>query len=68
MSPKTVATITEQVRLCEQATLAFKAYHEAKGMVSAEDLERLRLKAEFHYGAINDYLLRCRQGTQEDSH
>lgn len=68
MEPKIVANLTEQVRLCEQATLAIKSYHEAKGMVPAEELEQLRLAAEFHFEAIKYYLSRYQAGKQGDEH
>ncbi|HDS1685385.1 MULTISPECIES: hypothetical protein [Pseudomonas] len=68
MKATTVASISEQIRLCEQAAASFKTYHEAKGVVPPQELEKLRLQAEFHYATINDYLLRCRQGIHGDNH
>jgi hypothetical protein len=68
MSPETAEGIFQQLKLCEQAISAFKAYLEAKGVASHEELERLRLQAEFHYSAINDYLLNCRHGARGNKH
>ncbi|WP_248807300.1 hypothetical protein [Pseudomonas sp. MWU13-2100] len=48
--------ISEQLKLCEQASLSFKSYEEAKGHVSADELESLHLKAEFHYAAVTAFI------------
>ncbi|WP_425929688.1 hypothetical protein [Pseudomonas sp. NyZ201] len=50
--------IAEQLRLCDEAATFLRNYQEAKGKLPPEELEKLRLVAEFHYAAISAYILR----------
>ena len=65
VSTRDARDVAEELRLCEEATLSFRAYEEGKGQVSEGELEKLRLKAEFHYRAVSEYLLRNIKGNDQ---
>ncbi|MNP01234.1 hypothetical protein D3C76_930390 [compost metagenome] len=68
VSTRDAESIAEELRLCEEANLSFRSSEEAKGQVPERELEKLRLKAEFHYRAVSAYLLRDLKGNDEIPH
>lgn len=55
--------------LMQQALDAMQRYHEARdSLISAEEVERLRLIAESLFQAVNEYQLRALGGKGETRH
>lgn len=50
--------IREQMKLCDKAVQALKRYHEARGVLAEEEVERLRLEAETLFGAVQIHLVK----------
>lgn len=50
--------IREQMELCEKAVGALRRYHEARGVLSVEEVEKLREEAEALFGAVQMYLMK----------
>ncbi|MNE81756.1 hypothetical protein D3C80_1784280 [compost metagenome] len=54
--------------LMQQALDAIRRYQEAKGVMSAEEIERLRVEAEFLVAAMTQYNLRVLGGSVPPLH
>ncbi|MNO99715.1 hypothetical protein D3C76_914910 [compost metagenome] len=54
--------------LMQQALDAIRRYQEAKGVMSAEEVERLRVEAEFLVAAMTQYNLRVLGGSVPPLH
>ncbi len=57
--------IREQMKLCDKAVKALKRYHEARGLLAAEEVETLRQEAEALFGAVQMHLVESVSETKD---
>lgn len=53
--------LREQMRLCEEAVLAMKKYHQAKGVLSDGEVQALQERAEFLFADVQTFMARDKE-------